>query len=201
MEHRESIPSFIISQFQSRHFPRRLSSPVLAPQTDLFGFEDRFLNSGISNKVERPFLEREAVVQSVVKQRRSKGTGPTSPRFWPCGARSASKTSLIQHLVLKVRSFAASRRCRQRFVIRQGFQQHWCANKTQTLVSEIILWHLSDGHSVKLSPRQVVKFKRSKLMNLMELHGSQSTTASFSFRTCFQAGCQTVTESSSSGIW
>ena len=48
------------------HLPRRLSPGFSA--TDLLDFEDRFLNRRINNKDERPFLEMEAVVESVVKQ-------------------------------------------------------------------------------------------------------------------------------------
>ncbi|CAJ1448126.1 unnamed protein product, partial [Effrenium voratum] len=85
---------------------------------DLSDLEDRFLNRRINNKNERPFEEREAVVESVVEQmeeiQRKQTNKPTVLALY--SPRGTGKTSLIRHLA-KVSNFSESRRCGRLLVL------------------------------------------------------------------------------------
>ncbi|CAJ1352506.1 unnamed protein product, partial [Effrenium voratum] len=121
---------------------------------DLSDLEDRFLNRRINNKNERPFEEREAVVESVVEQmeeiQRKQTNKPTVLALY--SPRGTGKTSLIRHLA-KVSNFSESRRCGRLLVFDALTIPPTLLRKDpDLLVSAIILWHLCqifDGYSVE----------------------------------------------------
>ncbi|CAJ1371781.1 unnamed protein product [Effrenium voratum] len=142
---------------------------------DLVDFEDRFLNSRINNKDERPFREREAVVKRVIEEiemtQRLQTNKVRVVSLW--SPRGTGKTSLIRHLA-KVSIFSEIRRCGRLLVFDaiKIDEATVLGEDAGALVSSIALWHLCEifhGHSVELSPRKVVNFKRMQFANVMKI--------------------------------
>ncbi|CAJ1361837.1 unnamed protein product [Effrenium voratum] len=139
---------------------------------DLVDFEDRFLNSRINNKDERPFREREAVVKRVIEEiemtQRLQTNKVRVVSLW--SPRGTGKTSLIRHLA-KVSIFSEIRRCGRLLVFDaiKIDEATVLGEDAGALVSSIALWHLCEifhGH-VELSPR-MVNFKRM-FANVMKI--------------------------------
>ncbi|CAJ1401064.1 unnamed protein product [Effrenium voratum] len=169
--------------------------------TDLLDFEDRFLNSRINNKDERPFLEREAVVESVVKQleqiQRNGTNKPTVLALW--SPRGTGKTSLIRHLALNVPNFAESRGCGRLLVFDAvRIPSALLRKDPDLLASAIILWHLCrifDGYSVEVSQGPPIGFQRRTFSDLVitleSSRLSQSPPAVDSFEAWLRLRCKT----------
>ncbi|CAJ1414492.1 unnamed protein product [Effrenium voratum] len=164
--------------------------------TDLLDFEDRFLNSRINSK-DRPFLEREAVVESVVKQLEQiqrYGTKPTVVTLWsPPGT---GKTSLIRHLARKDPSFAESRRCGRLLVLDAAEISKLAWREEPTwMASAIVVWHLLQllhGYSIEVSPGRVVSFQRMEFMAVLEAvkRASAPNEGRNSFEVWLRSFCQ-----------
>ncbi|CAJ1342119.1 unnamed protein product [Effrenium voratum] len=141
--------------------------------TDLLDFEDRFLNSRINNKDERPFLEREAVVRSLVEQIeqiQNYGTNkPTVLALW--SPRGTGKTSLVRHLALKVPNFSESRRCGRLLVVdAREIPKSALQEAPSRIASAIVVWHLSQllcGYSIEVSGL-VVSFRGMDFIAVLE---------------------------------
>ena len=185
-------------------FPHAPPAQVELPRfsaTDLLDFEDRFLNSRINNKDERPFLEREAVVESVVKQleqiRRKGSNKPTVLALW--SPRGTGKTSLIRHLALNVPNFAESRGCGRLLVFDAvRIPSALWRKDPDLLASAIILWHLCrifDGYSVEVSQGPPIGFQSRTFSDLVitleSSRLSQSPPAVDSFEAWVHLRCKT----------
>ncbi|CAJ1426710.1 unnamed protein product, partial [Effrenium voratum] len=141
--------------------------------TDLLDFEDRFLNSRINNKDERPFLEREAVVRSLVEQieqiQRNGTNKPTVLALW--SPRGTGKTSLVRHLALKVPNFSESRRCGRLLVVdAREIPKSALQEAPSRIASAIVVWHLSQllcGYSIEVSGL-VVSFRGMDFIAVLE---------------------------------
>ncbi|CAJ1442236.1 unnamed protein product [Effrenium voratum] len=141
--------------------------------TDLLDFEDRFLNSRINNKDERPFLEREAVVRSLVEQieqiHRNGTNKPTVLALW--SPRGTGKTSLVRHLALKVPNFSESRRCGRLLVVdAREIPKSALQEAPSRIASAIVVWHLSQllcGYSIEVSGL-VVSFRGMDFIAVLE---------------------------------
>ncbi|CAJ1387304.1 unnamed protein product, partial [Effrenium voratum] len=135
---------------------------------DLSDLEDRFLNRRINNKNERPFEEREAVVESVVEQmeeiQRKQTNKPTVLALY--SPRGTGKTSLIRHLA-KVSNFSESRRCGRLLVFdAQEIPELSSQEDAGWIASAIVVWHLSQllhGYSIEVSGL-VVSFQRMEFI-------------------------------------
>ncbi|CAJ1385201.1 unnamed protein product, partial [Effrenium voratum] len=163
---------------------------------DLSDLEDRFLNRRINNKNERPFEEREAVVESVVEQmeeiQRKQTNKPTVLALH--SPRGTGKTSLIRHLA-KVSNFSESRRCGRLLVFDALTIPPTLLRKDpDLLVSAIILWHLCqifDGYSVEVSQGPPIGFQTTRFSDLVNiLESSRSSPAVNSFEAWVRLRCR-----------
>ncbi|CAJ1389927.1 unnamed protein product, partial [Effrenium voratum] len=163
---------------------------------DLSDLEDRFLNRRINNKNERPFEEREAVVESVVEQmeeiQRKQTNKPTVLALY--SPRGTGKTSLIRHLA-KVSNFSESRRCGRLLVFDALTIPPTLLRKDpDLLVSAIILWHLCqifDGYSVEVSQGPPIGFQTTRFSDLVNiLESSRSSPAVNSFEAWVRLRCR-----------
>ena len=168
---------------------------------ELGDLEERILNSRINNKEDRPFLERDEVIQSIVeemkKTRRSKENKPRVVALW--SPRGTGKTSVIRRLA-KMDEYAESRRCgrllvfdAQQIADLQGTR--FSAAAPSTLVSAMVLWHLLqllDGFRVEVA-RQMVKFKRMDFNEVVEVveRRSRPTGSVNSFEAWVRSACTT----------
>ncbi|CAJ1411380.1 unnamed protein product, partial [Effrenium voratum] len=146
---------------------------------DLSDLEDRFLNRRINNKNERPFEEREAVVESVVEQmeeiQRKQTNKPTVLAL--SSPRGTGKTSLIRHLA-KVSNFSESRRCGRLLVFdAQEIAELSSQEDAGWIASAIVVWHLSQllhGYSIEVSGL-VVSFQRMEFIAALKAVKRAST--------------------------
>eukprot|EP00438_Fugacium_kawagutii_P012612 Skav205509 [mRNA] locus=scaffold231:172768:176125:- [translate_table: standard] len=145
---------------------------------DLGDLEERILNSRINNIEERPFLERDEVIQSIVaemkKTQRLKINKPRVVCLW--SPRGTGKSSVIRRLVLSD-EFAESRRCGRLLIFDAAWIPTQMSVEASTLVSAMVLWHLLqllDGYGVKLAG-QVVKFERMDFATVVEVVKRRST--------------------------
>ena len=168
---------------------------------ELGDLEERILNSRINNKEDRPFLERDEVIQSIVeemeKTRHSKENKPRVVALW--SPRGTGKTSVIRRLA-KMDEYAESRRCgrllvfdAQQIADLQGTR--FSAAAPSTLVSAMVLWHLLqllDGFRVEVA-RQMVKFKRMDFNEVVEAieRRSRPTGSVNSFEAWVRSACTT----------
>ncbi|CAJ1382587.1 unnamed protein product [Effrenium voratum] len=165
--------------------------------TDLLDFEDRFLNSRINNKDERPFLEREAVVRSLLEQieqiQRNGTNKPTVLALW--SPRGTGKTSLIRHLASKVSCFAESRRCGRLLVLdAREISKLALREEPSWIASAIVVWHLSQllhGYSIEVSGR-VVSFQRMNFIAVLKAikRASAPNEGRNSFEVWLRSSCQ-----------
>ena len=152
---------------------------------DLGDLEERILNSRI-NKEERPFLERDEVIQSIVAE---------MSRLFVEPSRDGKELS---HST--VDEFAESRRCARLqqmndFDAQQNDLRNLQETKCSTPVSAMVLWHLLqllDGYGVKLAG-QVVKFERMDFANVGEVveRRSRPTGSVNSFEAWVRSACKT----------
>ncbi|CAK9024631.1 Uncharacterized protein SCF082_LOCUS16720, partial [Durusdinium trenchii] len=145
---------------------------------ELDDLEERFLNSRINNIEDRPFLERDGAIQSIVaemkKTQRLKINKPRVVCLW--SPRGTGKSSVIRRLA-KMDEYAESRRCGRLLVFDAQQMNDLQETKCSTLVSAMVLWHLLqllDGYGVKLAG-QVVNFNRMKFTDVVELVKRSST--------------------------
>ena len=134
--------------------------------------DDRFLNGRINNKQDRPFLERETVVERVVAEmedtRTSSRNKPRLVALW--SPRGTGKTSLIRHLACS-KQYAEIRRCGRLLVFDARVMLEFLSVSADRLVSAVIIWHLLQiftGYSVKVAPEQAVAFQRMNFGNVLE---------------------------------
>ncbi|CAJ1400191.1 unnamed protein product [Effrenium voratum] len=159
--------------------------------TDLLDFEDRFLNSRINNKDERPFLEREAVVRSLVEQIEDIQKGGTNkPKvltLW--SPRGTGKTSLVRHLALKVPNFSESRRCGRLLVVdAREIPKSALQEAPSRIASAIVVWHLSQllcGYSIEVSGL-VVSFRGMDFIAVLEALKRTSVRREIDMRDSFE---------------
>ena len=145
---------------------------------DLGDLEERILNSRINNIEERPFLERDEVIQSIVaemkKTQRLKINKPRVVCLW--SPRGTGKSSVIRRLA-KMDEYAESRRCGRLLIFDAAWIPTQMSVEASTLVSAMVLWHLLqllDGYGVKLAG-QVVNFKRMDFKDVVEVVERRST--------------------------
>jgi len=164
---------------------------------ELGDLEERILNSRINNIEERPFLERDEVIQSIVTEmketQRLKINKPRVVCLW--SPRGMGKSSVIRRLA-KMDEFAESRRCGRLLI----FDAAWIPSgqmsvEASTLVSAMVLWHLLqllDGYGVKLAG-QVVNFKRMDFKDVVEVveRRSRPTGSVNSFEAWVRSACTT----------
>ncbi|CAJ1384716.1 unnamed protein product [Effrenium voratum] len=163
---------------------------------DLSDLEDRFLNRRINNQVDRPFEEREAVVESVVEQmeeiQRKRTNKPTVLALW--SPRGTGKTSLIRHLA-KVSNFSESRRCGRLLVFdAQEISELALQEDAGWIASAIVVWHLSQllhGYSIEVSGL-VVSFQRMEFIAVLKAVKRASTPneGRSSFEVWLRSFCQ-----------
>ena len=166
---------------------------------ELDDLEERILNSRINNREDRPFLERDEVIQNIVAEmketQRLKINKPRTVCLW--SPRGTGKSSVIRRLVV-TDEFAESRRCGRLLVF--DAQQiadipRFSAEAPSTIVSAMVLWHLLQllhGYGVKLAG-QVVNFKRMSFTNVVKLVSSSKPTARLSsFETWVRTCCGTL---------
>ena len=181
-------------------FPHAPPAQVELPRfsaTDLLDFEDRFLNSRINNKDERPFLEREAVVRSLLEQieqiQRNGTNKPTVLALW--SPRGTGKTSLIRHLASKVSCFAESRRCGRLLVLdAREISKLALREEPSWIAFAIVVWHLSQllhGYSIEVSGR-VVSFQRMNFIAVLKAikRASAPNEGRNSFEVWLRSSCQ-----------
>ena len=145
---------------------------------ELDDLEERILNSRINNKDDRPFLERDEVIQSIMAEmkttQRLKINKPRVVGLW--SPRGTGKISVIRRLVKD--EFGESRRCGRLLVFdAQQIVDARFSGATSTIVSAMVLWHLLqllDGYGVKLAG-QVVNFNYMKFTDVVELVKRSST--------------------------
>ena len=165
---------------------------------ELDDLDERILNSRINNKEDRPFLERDEVIQSIVEEmketQRLKIGKPRVVCLW--SPRGTGKTSVIRRLA-KMDEYAESRRCGRLLVFdaQQIADARFSAEATSTLVFAMVLWHLLqllDGYGVKLAG-QVVKFKRMDFKDVVEVveRRSRPTGSVNSFEAWVRSACTT----------
>ena len=166
---------------------------------ELDDLDERILNSRINNKEDRPFLERDEVIQSIVEEmketQRLKIGKPRVVCLW--SPRGTGKTSVIRRLT-KIDEYAESRRCGRLLVFdaQQIADARFSAEATSTLVSAMVLWHLLqllDGYGVKLAG-QVVNFNYMRFKDVVEVveRRSRPVTGSVnSFEAWVRSACTT----------
>ena len=164
---------------------------------ELDDLDERILNSRINNKEDRPFLERDEVIQSIVEEmketQRLKIGKPRVVCLW--SPRGTGKTSVIRRLA-KMDEYAESRRCGRLLVFdaQQIADDRFSAEAPSTLVSAMALWHLLqllDGYGVKLAG-QVVNFNYMRFKDVVEVVGrlSKPVTGSVnSFEAWVRSAC------------
>ena len=167
---------------------------------ELDDLDERILNSRINNKEDRPFLERDEVIQSIVEEmketQRLKINKPRVVCLW--SPRGTGKTSVIRRLT-KMDEYAESRRCGRLLVFdaQQIADARFSAEAApSTLVSAMVLWHLLqllDGYGVKLESEQVVHFNYMRFKDVVEVVGrlSKPVTGSVnSFEAWVRSACR-----------
>ena len=163
---------------------------------DLGDLDERILNSRINNIEERPFLERDDVIQSIMeemeKTQRLKINKPRVVCLW--SPRGTGKTSVIRRLA-KMDEYAESRRCGRLLIFDAAWIPTQMSVEASTLVSAMVLWHLLqllDGYGVKLAG-QVVNFKRMDFKDVVEVveRRSRPTGSVNSFEAWVRSACTT----------
>ena len=163
---------------------------------DLGDLEERILNSRINNIEERPFLERDEVIQSIVaemkKTQRLKINKPRVVCLW--SPRGTGKSSVIRRLA-KMDEYAESRRCGRLLIFDAAWIPTQMSVEASTLVSAMVLWHLLqllDGFGVEVAG-QVVNFKRMDFKDVVEVveRRSRPTGSVNSFEAWVRSACTT----------
>ncbi|CAE7560237.1 unnamed protein product, partial [Symbiodinium microadriaticum] len=141
---------------------------------ELPDLDERFLNGRINNKEDRPFLERETVVDKVLAELNytTGSQGLNKPRLvalW--SPRGTGKTSLVRQLA-QSKQYADSRRYGRLLVFDALILQQYLSTDADMLVSAIIIWHLLQffhGYTVEFAPGQNVVFERRDFGPVLQL--------------------------------
>ena len=115
-------------------------------------WDDRALNSRINNKADRPFLEREEIIATVLdemKQTQTKNLDkPRAVVLW--SPRGTGKTSLVRQLA-KREEYAQSYKCGRLLIIDANMLERYKDRDPGKLLRSMIIWHLLglfDGYRV-----------------------------------------------------
>ena len=141
---------------------------------ELPDLDERFLNGRINNKEDRPFVERETVVDKVLAELNytTGSQGLNKPRLvalW--SPRGTGKTSLVRQLA-QSKQYADSRRYGRLLVFDALFLQQYLSTDADMLVSAIIIWHLLQffhDYTVEFAPGQNVVFERRDFGPVLQL--------------------------------
>ena len=115
-------------------------------------WDDRALNSRINNKADRPFLEREEIIATVLDEMQQTQTKnldkPRAVVLW--SPRGTGKTSLVRQLA-KREEYAQSYKCGRLLIIDANMLERYKDRDPGKLLRSMIIWHLLglfDGYRV-----------------------------------------------------
>ena len=115
-------------------------------------WDDRALNSRMNNQADRPFLERDEIIATVLDEISNTQTKqldkPRAVVLW--SPRGTGKTSLLRHLA-KRQEYAKSYKCGRLLIIDANILAGCTGEDSEELLCAIIIWHLLrlfDGYRV-----------------------------------------------------